>query len=73
MDLSVKSTENIQYMVEQITTKLRMVNAGAISPEHFSTSSYDDLKDIYDLVIRKQSFSPNEMQAIAEELGNLRK
>lgn len=73
MDLSVKSAENIQYMVNQITTKLRMVNTGAISSEHFSTSSYEDLKDIYDLVIRKQSFSPNEMQAIAEELGNLRK
>ncbi len=73
VDLSVKSAQNIQYMVNQITTKLRMVNTGAISPEHFSTSSYEDLKDIYDLVIRKQSFSPNEMQAIAEELGNLRK
>ncbi|OMP68134.1 DUF1128 domain-containing protein [Domibacillus epiphyticus] len=73
MDLSVKSAENIQYMVEQITTKLRMVNTGAISPEHFSNSSYDDLKDIYELVARKNSFSPNEMQAIAEELGNLRK
>ncbi len=73
VDLSVQSAENIQYMVNQITAKLRMVNTGAISPEHFSTSSYEDLKDIYELVIRKQSFSPNEMQAIAEELGNLRK
>lgn len=73
MDLSVKSNENIQYMVEQITTKLRMVNTGAISSDHFSTSSYDDLKDIYELVIRKTSFSPSEMQAIVEELGNLRK
>ncbi|OES45085.1 DUF1128 domain-containing protein [Domibacillus iocasae] len=73
MDLSIKSAQNIKYMVDQITTKLRMVNTGAISPEHFSTSSYEDLKDIYDLVMRKQSFSPNEMQAIAEELGNLRK
>lgn len=73
MDLSTRSAENIQYMVEQITTKLRMVNTGAISPEHFSSSSYEELKDIYELVIRKNSFSPNEMQAIAEELGNLRK
>lgn len=73
MDLSKKSAENIQYMVNQITTKLRMVNTGAISPEHFSTSSYDDLKDVYELVARKKSFSPSEMQAIAEELGNLRK
>jgi uncharacterized protein YfkK (UPF0435 family) len=25
------------------------------------------------MVMKKQSFSPSEMQAIAEELGNLRK
>lgn len=73
VDLNVKSTENIQYMVDAITKKLRMVNTGAISPEHFNGSSYDDLKDIYELVARKDTFSPNEMQAIAEELGNLRK
>ncbi|OKL35984.1 DUF1128 domain-containing protein [Domibacillus mangrovi] len=73
MDLNVKSTENIQYMVDAITKKLRMVNTGAISPEHFSSSSYEELKDIYELVARKNTFSPNEMQAIAEELGNLRK
>lgn len=73
MDLSVKSPENIEYMLEQITSKLRMVNVGAIKPEHFNDSSYEDLKDIYELVSRKNNFSPNEMQAIVEELGNLRK
>ncbi|KAB7705399.1 DUF1128 family protein [Bacillus aerolatus] len=73
MDLSVKSPENIEYMVEQITSKLRMVNVGAIKPDHFSEASYEDLKEIYELVNRKSNFSPSEMQAIAEELGNLRK
>ncbi|HEY9576428.1 MAG TPA: DUF1128 domain-containing protein [Pseudobacillus sp.] len=73
MDLSVKSPENIEYMLEQITTKLRMVNVGAIKPDHFNDSSYEDLKEIYELVNRKNNFSPSEMQAIVEELGNLRK
>lgn len=73
MDLSVKSPENIEYMLDQITTKLRMVNVGAIKPDHFNESSYEDLKEIYELVNRKSNFSPSEMQAIAEELGNLRK
>ncbi|MFK2826148.1 DUF1128 domain-containing protein [Bacillus sp. B190/17] len=73
MDLSVKSPENIEYMIEQITSKLRMVNVGAIKPEHFSEASYEDLKDIYELVNRKNTFSPSEMQAIVEELGNLKK
>jgi uncharacterized protein YfkK (UPF0435 family) len=34
---------------------------------------YNELKEIYEMVMKKQSFSPSEMQAIAEELGNLRK
>jgi uncharacterized protein YfkK (UPF0435 family) len=73
VDLSVKSPENIEYIIEQITTKLRMVNVGAIRPDHFSEASYEDLKEIYEMVKRKSHFSPSEMQAIAEELGNLRK
>nr|WP_065411644.1 DUF1128 domain-containing protein [Bacillus wudalianchiensis] len=73
MDLSVKSPENIEYMLEKITTKLRMVNVGAVKPEHFNDSSYEDLKEIYELVNRKDNFSPSEMQAIVEEIGNLKK
>ena len=30
VDLSVKSEENVEYMVEAIKEKLRMVNAGAM-------------------------------------------
>ncbi|WP_100330373.1 DUF1128 domain-containing protein [Bacillus xiapuensis] len=73
MDLSVKSPENIEYMIDQITSKLRMVNVGAVKAEHFNESSYEDLKDLYEMVKRKSNFSPSEMQAIAEELGNLKK
>ena len=32
-----------------------------------------ELKEIYELVMKKDNFSPNEMQALVEELGNLRK
>jgi uncharacterized protein YfkK (UPF0435 family) len=34
---------------------------------------YEELKEIYEMVLRKNSFSPNEMQALVEELGSLRK
>lgn len=72
-NLSVKSVENVEYMIEQIKEKLRVINIGAIKPSHFDEEMYEELKDIYDLVMKKNSFSPNEMQAIVEELGNLRK
>ncbi|MGG3736777.1 DUF1128 domain-containing protein [Aeribacillus pallidus] len=73
MDLSVKSVENVEYMIEKIKEKLKVVNMGAIKPEHFDENMYEELRDIYEMVMKRSSFSPSEMQAIAEELGSLRK
>ncbi|QED46801.1 DUF1128 domain-containing protein [Cytobacillus dafuensis] len=73
MNLAQKSTENVEYMIEKIKEKLKVLNFGAIKPSHFDEEMYEELKDIYDLVMKKNHFSPNEMQALAEELGNLRK
>ncbi|MFT4413863.1 DUF1128 domain-containing protein [Fredinandcohnia humi] len=73
MDLSQKSVENVEFMIEAIKEKLKVLNLGAIKPSHFDEEMYEELKDIYDLTMRKNSFSPNEMQALVEELGSLRK
>lgn len=72
-NLSEKSIENVEFMIEGIKEKLKVLNLGAIKPSHFDEEMYEELKDIYDLVMKKDSFSPNEMQALVEELGNLRK
>ncbi|MBT2584078.1 DUF1128 domain-containing protein [Planococcus sp. ISL-109] len=73
MDLSKKSPENVDFMIEEIKTKLRMVNVDAMKAEHFNTSEYEDLRELYEMVKGRSNFSPNEMQAIASELGSLRK
>jgi uncharacterized protein YfkK (UPF0435 family) len=73
LNLAEKSVENVEFMIEKIKEKLKVMNLGAIKPSHFDENMYEDLKDIYDLVMKKNSFSPNEMQAIVEELGSLRK
>lgn len=73
MDLSKKSAENIEYMVSQIQEKLKMVNVGAMKPSHFDEEAYEELRDIYEMVTKKDAFSISEMQAIATELGSLRK
>ncbi|MEH7109588.1 MULTISPECIES: DUF1128 domain-containing protein [Bacillaceae] len=73
MDLSQKSVENVEYMIEQIKEKLKVLNLGAIKPSHFDEEMYEELKEIYEMIQRKNSFSPSEMQALVEELGNLRK
>ncbi|MCR8849458.1 DUF1128 domain-containing protein [Rossellomorea sp. SC111] len=73
MDLSQNNAENINFMVTAIKEKLRMVNAGAVKPEDFNEEMYEDLHDLYVMVNRKDHFSPSEMNAIIEEMGNLRK
>lgn len=60
-------------MIEAIKEKLRMVNADAMKPENFDTESYEDLVYLYELVHKRDAFSPSEMQAIVAELGSLRK
>ncbi|PPA68857.1 DUF1128 domain-containing protein [Jeotgalibacillus proteolyticus] len=73
MNLSVRSAENIEYMVTEIKDRLRIVNAGAIKASHFNDEMYEELHDLYTMVMKRDNFSPSEMQAIAEELGSLRK
>lgn len=73
MNLSEKTVENVEYMIEQIKEKLKVLNLGAIKSSHFDEEMYEELKEIYEMVMKKPSFSPNEMQALVEELGNLRK
>lgn len=72
MDLSNNSAENVEFMVEAIKEKLRMMNIDAIKSSHFNSEMYEELFDIYTLVMKKTNISPSEMQAIAQELGKLR-
>lgn len=73
MNLTQPTTENITFMIEEIKNKLRMVNADAMKPEHFDTDNYEDLVFLYETVMKRNAFSPSEMQAIVAELGALRK
>ncbi len=72
-DLTVKSTENIKIMINGIQEKLQMINSSAMRADSFNDSSYEDLLEIYEMVMSKDRFSPSEMQAIVEEIGKLRK
>lgn len=73
MDLSQPTTENVSYMIEKIKDKLRMVNVDAMRSESFNTEKYEDLVYMYEMVMKRETITPNEMQAIAAELGSLRK
>jgi uncharacterized protein YfkK (UPF0435 family) len=73
MNLSQATPENAEFMVDQIKNRLRMASGAAIKADHFDVNMYEDLKDIYELVMSKERFSISEIEAIVSELGKLRK
>jgi len=73
MDLNVWSETNVEYMFEEIKKKLRMATGGSIKASSVKEDVYEDLKDLYDLVMSKDNFSISEIDAITSELGKIRK
>lgn len=73
MDLTNQTDENVIFMIEQIKEKLRMVNVDALKAENFNTEKYEDLLYMHNMVMKRAHISANEMEAIAAELGSLRK
>ncbi|TDM05306.1 DUF1128 family protein [Macrococcus lamae] len=62
-----------EEMMNAIAGKLKLVNVGVIKPESIDDSKINELKDLYDMVMKRDNISPSEMTAITEELGNLRR
>lgn len=73
MNLKENNRENIEFMITNIKEKLQVVNSGAMRAESFDTDNYEDLLDIYEMIMNKKSFSVSEIDAIVSELGKLRK
>ncbi|EAG0835383.1 DUF1128 domain-containing protein [Listeria monocytogenes] len=73
MNLETPSQENLNFMLTEITTKLKMVNVGVFENLELDSVDYNALIDIYQLIKRKSNFSPREMQLFAEELRWIRK
>ncbi|CAM3635121.1 MULTISPECIES: DUF1128 domain-containing protein [Saccharibacillus] len=73
MDLSNKTQENVEYMIEGIKTKLRMASGAAMQSSSFSIEQYEDIQDVYEVVMSKPTLSISEVEAVASELGRLRR
>ncbi|MCL7746435.1 MULTISPECIES: DUF1128 domain-containing protein [Halalkalibacter] len=73
MNLDANTRDNIEFMIEEIKNKLQIVNAAALNSKSFDTEQYEELRDIYEMIQKKSSFSVSELDAIVTELGKLRK
>jgi uncharacterized protein YfkK (UPF0435 family) len=72
-DLTNPTQENLAIIINGIKSKLNMANTAVMRPEDFDLSNYEDLLFLYNMVQKKTTFSINEMTAIVEELGSMRK
>jgi len=73
MDLTQATAANMEYMIEAIKTKLRMASGAAMQASSFPLEKYEDLFDLYEMILSKEHLSISEVEAVASELGNLRK
>jgi len=72
VDLTHPTQENVEYMIEVIKTKLKMATAAAMQASSFTVDRYEDIQELYDIVVSKQNFSISEIEALVSELGKLR-
>lgn len=63
----------IEQMLNDITSKLKLVNVGVMKPESIDEAKLDELKEIHEMVMSRTTFSPSEMAALTDALGSLRK
>ena len=68
-----RTQANVDMMIETIKEKLKMASAAAMQSSAFSVDQYEDIKDIYDIIMSKSTFSISEVEAIVCELGRLRR
>lgn len=73
MDLEVANQENLQYILEQLGEKLDVANKFMLDSKDYDLNKYDDLKFLYNYVIKQGQLSPAESQAFVDELRTVRK
>ncbi|MCK2156875.1 DUF1128 family protein [Exiguobacterium sp. Helios] len=62
----------IEQMIVDILDKLNIINKGVIKAEQFDGTKNDDLKEIYDFVMMRESLTLAEVDAIVDELKSLK-
>ncbi len=73
MSVQDRTQASVEQMINTIKDRLKMATAAAMQSSAFSVEQYDDIKDIYDIVVSKPSFSISEVEALVSELGRLRR
>ena len=71
--MNERTDETVQKMVDEIKEKLNMATGAAIKSDYFNKEHYEQIKEIYDMIKGRPTFSISEMEAIVSELGRIKK
>lgn len=72
MDLNEKSAENVTYMLDQMAKKLEVANQIVFDPKGYDLSKYDEIKFMYDFIMKQNTLSAAETSAFIDELRSVR-
>lgn len=73
MNLNQPTLENLAYILEELGNQLGVANRILLDEKDYDLNRYDDLKFLYDHVIKAGSLTPSEIHAFIDELKTVRK
>ncbi|WP_181348821.1 DUF1128 domain-containing protein [Thalassobacillus sp. CUG 92003] len=73
MDLNEATEENLAFIIDELATKLAVVNRSIMDAKDYDLAHYNEIKSLYDMVLMKGQLSVPETQAFIQELGQYRK
>lgn len=73
INLQVASQENLSYILSKLAEKLDVANKIVFDEKYYTLDNYNDLKFLYDHIMRSDKLSPSEVVALVDELSSIRK
>ena len=73
IDLQVVSRENLLFILDKMAEKLAAANRLIFDEKFYSLDQYDDLKFLYDHIMKFDKLSAAEVEAFVNELQLIRK
>lgn len=73
MNLEQATKENLKIILEELGDRLGVANRVLLDEKDYDLDRYDDLKFLYDHVVKAGTLSPAETHAFIDELRTVRK
>lgn len=73
MNLEEATFENMEFMLTDLKKRFKTVNDSLIDPKDFRLHDYAEVRDIYEMVVKRPQLTMMQMEGVLAELGELRK